>query len=58
MPIKWMRSVMLIITYAVFLVLAVINVVVSIPLAMRWQGVGAAIGTTLALFAGQYAMMN
>lgn len=41
-----------------YLVLAVINVIVSIPLAMRWQGVGAAIGTTLALFAGQYTMMN
>ena len=41
-----------------YLVLAVLNVLVSIPLAMRWEGVGAAIGTTLAAFAGQYAMMN
>lgn len=41
-----------------YLVLAVINVVISIPLAVRWEGVGAAVGTTLALFAGQYAMMN
>lgn len=41
-----------------YLVLAVLNVVISIPLALRWEGVGAAIGTTLSLFAGQYAMMN
>ena len=41
-----------------YLVLAILNVFISIPLCMRWQGVGAAIGTTLALFAGQYAMMN
>ena len=41
-----------------YLVLALLNVVVSIPLAMRWAGVGAAIGTTLACFAGQYAIMN
>ena len=34
------------------------NIGISIPLAMRWAGVGAAIGTTLAYFAGQYAMMN
>lgn len=41
-----------------YLVLAVLNVIISIPLAMRWAGVGAAIGTTLACFAGQYALMN
>ncbi len=41
-----------------YLVLAVLNVLISIPLTIRWEGVGAAIGTTLALFAGQYAMMN
>ena len=41
-----------------YLVLAVLNVGISIPLAMRWAGIGAAIGTTLAYFAGQYAMMN
>lgn len=41
-----------------YLVLALLNVVISIPLAMGWAGVGAAIGTTLACFAGQYAMMN
>ena len=41
-----------------YLVLALTNVAISIPLAMRWAGVGAAIGTTLAYFAGQYAMMN
>lgn len=33
MPIKWMRSVMLIITYAVFLVLAVIKFDVILDLA-------------------------
>lgn len=41
-----------------YLVLALLNVLVSIPLAMKWNGMGAAIGTTLACFAGQYAMMN
>lgn len=41
-----------------YLVLAVLNVVISIPLAIRWEGIGAAIGTTLACFAGQYAIMN
>lgn len=41
-----------------YLVLAVLNVLISIPLAMRWEGVGAAVGTTLACLAGQYAMMN
>ena len=41
-----------------YLVLAVLNVMISIPLCRRWEGVGAAVGTTLALFAGQYAMMN
>ena len=41
-----------------YLVLAVINVAVSIPLAHKWAGVGAAIGTTLACLAGQYLMMN
>lgn len=41
-----------------YLVLAILNVAISIPLCMHWEGVGAAIGTTLALLAGQYAMMN
>lgn len=41
-----------------YLVLAILNVAISIPLCRQWEGVGAAIGTTLALFAGQYAMMN
>ena len=41
-----------------YLVLAVLNVAISIPLCRLWEGVGAAVGTTLALFAGQYAMMN
>ena len=41
-----------------YLVLAVLNVLVSIPLAMRWEGMGAAVGTTLACLAGQYVMMN
>lgn len=41
-----------------YLVLALLNVMISIPLAMAWAGVGAAIGTTVACFAGQYAMMN
>lgn len=41
-----------------YFVLAVLNVGISIPLAMLWEGIGAAIGTTLACFAGQYAIMN
>ena len=41
-----------------YLVLAISNVLISIPLAARWAGVGAAVGTALACFAGQYAMMN
>ena len=41
-----------------YLVLAILNVLISIPLCRHWEGVGAAMGTTLALFAGQYAMMN
>jgi len=41
-----------------YLVLALLNVAVSIPLAARWGGIGAAAGTALACFAGQYAMMN
>ncbi len=41
-----------------YLVLAVLNVLLSIPLCRMWEGVGAAIGTTAALLAGQYAMMN
>ena len=41
-----------------YLVLAILNVLLSIPLCRMWEGVGAAIGTTVALFAGQYAMMN
>ena len=38
--------------------LAILNVLLSIPLCRVWEGVGAAVGTTFALFAGQYAMMN
>lgn len=37
---------------------AVCNALVSIPLCMRWQGLGAAIGTMLATFTGEVLLMN
>lgn len=41
-----------------YLVIAVINVVISIPLARKWSGVGSAIGTSIATLMGQIIFMN
>lgn len=42
----------------VYLIIAIINIAISIPLAMRYGGIGAAIGTALANIAGQIITMN
>jgi O-antigen/teichoic acid export membrane protein len=42
----------------VYLAVALSNAVISIPLCIRWQGFGAAIGTTLATFVGNVLLMN
>jgi O-antigen/teichoic acid export membrane protein len=42
----------------IYFFIALLNVVVSIPLAKLYQGVGSALGTTLACFLGQYLTMN
>lgn len=42
----------------VYLFIAVINVFISIPLASRYNGLGAALGTALALIAGNGLIMN
>ena len=41
-----------------YLAIAVLNVVISIPLAKKYGGTGAAIGTCLACIAGQILFMN
>lgn len=41
-----------------YVVIAIINVIISIPLAQMYGGIGAAIGTCLATFAGQIFFMN
>lgn len=42
----------------VYLVIALCNVVVSIPLALRWGAVGAAFGTSLSMLLGNGLIMN
>lgn len=42
----------------VYIVIAVLNVIISIPLARMYQGVGAAIGSAIATFLGQILIMN
>lgn len=42
----------------VYILLAVGNIVVSIPLAKRYGGIGAALGTTIVTFLGQILTMN
>ncbi|MBQ0038761.1 MAG: lipopolysaccharide biosynthesis protein [Clostridiales bacterium] len=37
---------------------AIANALISIPLCMRWEGLGAAIGTMLATFVGNVLLMN
>lgn len=41
-----------------YLVIAIINVLLSIPLAIRFGGVGSAIGTAVGLFLGEILFMN
>lgn len=41
-----------------YLIIAVINISISIPLARAYQGIGAAIGTAIANFLGQILIMN
>ena len=41
-----------------YIVIAIINVIISVPLAKMYGGIGAAIGTCLATFAGQLFFMN
>jgi len=42
----------------VYLFIAIGNIAITIPLVMRYGGVGAAIGTAVALFAGNILIMN
>ncbi len=42
----------------VYLIIAVFNVIISIPLAQMYEGVGAAVGTALATVVGQILVMN
>ena len=42
----------------VYLGVALANAVVSIPLCIRWQGLGAAVGTAIATFVGNGLLMN
>lgn len=42
----------------VYLAVALGNTLLSIPLCMRWEGLGAAIGTTFATFVGNVLLMN
>lgn len=41
-----------------YIVIAIINVVISIPLAITYGGIGSAIGTSIATFLGQIFFMN
>lgn len=42
----------------VYLIIAIINILISIPLAKRFEGIGTAIGTLIANFLGQILTMN
>ena len=42
----------------VYLAVAIGNALLSIPLCIRWQGLGAAVGTTIATFVGNVLLMN
>ena len=42
----------------VYFIIAIINVILTIPLAKRFEGIGAAIGTLIATFLGQILVMN
>ena len=42
----------------VYIIIAILNVIISIPLAKKYQGIGAAIGTAIANVIGQIITMN
>lgn len=42
----------------VYLVIAILNIGISIPLAIKWQSIGAAIGTLIGMLLGQIMFMN
>jgi len=42
----------------VYIIIAILNVLISIPLAIKYQGIGAAIGSALANICGQIITMN
>lgn len=42
----------------IYILIALLNIAVSIPLAIRYAGIGAAIGTAMATFLGQILTMN
>lgn len=42
----------------IYIIIAILNIGISIPLAQQYQGIGAAIGTAIATFAGQIVTMN
>ncbi len=42
----------------VYLAVAVANAIISIPLCMKWEGLGAAIGTAISTFVGNVVLMN
>ena len=41
-----------------YMVIAVLNVIISVPLAMKYNGIGSAIGTSISTFLGQIVFMN
>lgn len=42
----------------IYAAVAVGNVLISIPLCMKWQGIGSAVGTMIATFTGEGLLMN
>jgi len=42
----------------IYLLIAILNIAISIPLSIKWQGVGAALGTAIAVLLGQVITMN
>lgn len=41
-----------------YIIIAIINIMISIPLAKKYEGIGAAVGTAVANFLGQILIMN
>lgn len=42
----------------IYLIIAILNIIISVPLAQRYSGIGAAIGTAIANILGQIITMN